>query len=783
MALKRPATQVRPLLEEFNELLKVTWTAPEDLLRNSQEAINGCSDWKMIGRIERRKALLGLINAKLKLTKERFQAFLDAAAKERVFFNYHEKWDIQALFDLSDACGAQAWLSSKGHPALIDLFHPLSEEETLAGLDLQLQTGSVTRKDARQCGVGERRDEVLRSLFGSLVFHLFPQEALHKHFNKDCQTSYIPKFYEHLLRFHSSSLQRDNAMIFLRIDEALRDGLSPESLRDKLFSFIGETYSRLANHCFLAILIKPFSEEDGDGQWKLFSDLVLYAEKHREVTLKAGYFHPDDIRAVTERYIPDLDTKAAKFEVANEGFFFRDCFVLSAAEGKGNSHQVSTSEEPTDILLLFDKNERDETPIPCPGCRSLDHVSGNSYPALGVRSWECRNPICPDRSAFDRGNRYSLSALIKQEAISSQDDQIPDASLKKWKLDLVAGVSETEIVEMILRHFTLHGDTAVIVNGPGLGRALLGRNIRYETFNPKISTGSFFEFQESAMFQRFVVDRKTPVKPYALKPIRTLVEDARILHGDCFEVLSSLDPESIDAAVTSPPYYNAKSYAVWPNIYCYLYDMHNSAKQVFRVLKPGAVYLFNIFDYFDNENNIVLSAMGKKRMILGAYIINLFRRTGFELDGNVAWYKGEIEGKRNFNQGNKSPYYQYPFNCWEHTFVFRKPGQAVKNYSFPTVLNAKPVIKMIKGENVLGHSAPFPVAIPELVVGQMEPGQVVLDPFGGSMTTARAALRYGVRSISVEIHEDYCLLGKRLIETEDSQNDLFPDWEQRLAIG
>src|SRR5215213_9293544 len=114
--------------------------------------------------------------------------------------------------------------------------------------------------------------------------------------------------------------------------------------------------------------------------------------------------------------------------------------------------------------------------------------------------------------------------------------------------------------------------------------------------------------------------------------------------GGCFEVLSRLEESSIDGAVTSPPYYNARSYATWPNIYCYLFDMYNAARQVYRVLAPGALYLFNIFDYFDNERNIVMSAMGKKRMILSAYITNIFRRIGFSLHGNVVWYKGEIEG-------------------------------------------------------------------------------------------------------------------------------------------
>jgi len=195
-------------------------------------------------------------------------------------------------------------------------------------------------------------------------------------------------------------------------------------------------------------------------------------------------------------------------------------------------------------------------------------------------------------------------------------------------------------------------------------------------------------------------------------------------------------------------------------------DMYNAAREVFRVLKAGGVYLFNIFDYFDNENSIVFSAMGKKRMILGAYIIHLFRRVGFELIGNVVWYKGEIEGKRNFNQGNHSPYYQFPFNCWEHILVFKKPGNSMNDCKFPTILDTKPVVKIVKGKNVLGHSAPFPSAIPELLIGQLQEGQCVLDPFSGSMTTGRSAYLRGLRSISIDVHREYCELGLRLLHKD-----------------
>ena len=201
--------------------------------------------------------------------------------------------------------------------------------------------------------------------------------------------------------------------------------------------------------------------------------------------------------------------------------------------------------------------------------------------------------------------------------------------------------------------------------------------------------------------------------------------------------------------------------------------MYNIGKQVYDVLKPGALWLFNIFDYFDNENIVALSAMGKRRMILGAYIINLFRRIGFEIEGNTVWFKGEVEGKDNFNQGNHSPYYQLPLNAWEHIFIFRKPGTAATRYSFPRILATKPVIKMKGGKNVLGHTAPFPSSVPDLLLSQLEAGRAVLDPFSGSMTTGRAAHKRNIQSTSLELHSDYCKLGINLLRAENGMPTLY----------
>ena len=146
-------------------------------------------------------------------------------------------------------------------------------------------------------------------------------------------------------------------------------------------------------------------------------------------------------------------------------------------------------------------------------------------------------------------------------------------------------------------------------------------------------------------------------------------------------------------------------------------------------------------------------------------MLDIFERIGFTVQGNIIWNKGEIQGNRSFNQGNFTPYYQAPLNCWEHIFVLSK-GAPLPRYSpiRSCVKNMRPVIKMVRGENILGHTAPYPKELPELLIHHMSPGQTVLDPFLGSGTTCIAANESGVSSVGIERDEQYFALCKRLIE-------------------
>jgi DNA modification methylase len=293
---------------------------------------------------------------------------------------------------------------------------------------------------------------------------------------------------------------------------------------------------------------------------------------------------------------------------------------------------------------------------------------------------------------------------------------------------------------------------------------LLGRKLIVQKIYHAVPKKNEIAFLDTAFFHRFLVKKPQACykKYYKNKSFITGVE---LYEGDCYDVLQTMPDNLFDGVVTSPPYYNAKNYAQWNNIYCFLYDMYNIGIEIYRTLKEGAPFLFNIFDYFDNENIVVFSAMGDKRMILGSYIIDIFERIGFQLVDNIIWHKGEIQGKRNFNQGNCSPYYQAPFNCYEHIFLFSK-NKPTFSLDYPTILCAKPVIKMIKGNNILGHEAPYPIEIPQLLFRLIAKGGTVLDPFAGSMTTAKACLQQGFHSVNIEYKPEYCTLGLELLKKE-----------------
>ena len=123
------------------------------------------------------------------------------------------------------------------------------------------------------------------------------------------------------------------------------------------------------------------------------------------------------------------------------GFKFIDDFVWDKGEVESQRHKNGDTLSPLyqypmncyEHIMIFYKHERDEQLYPCPVCGCLK-VNGNAYSGVGIRSWECKNLECFERSAANRGKRFSLRSIIMDEL---KVNTIEAEFIKKWRRDII----------------------------------------------------------------------------------------------------------------------------------------------------------------------------------------------------------------------------------------------------------------------------------------------------------------------------------------------------------
>jgi len=109
------------------------------------------------------------------------------------------------------------------------------------------------------------------------------------------------------------------------------------------------------------------------------------------------------------------------------------------------------------------------------------------------------------------------------------------------------------------------------------------------------------------------------------------------------------------------------------------------------------------------------------------------------------------------------------------TKEYEIPENLIKKWR-KDIIKFSPVIKInSKGENILGHTAPFPEDIPEMAtLFYTYQGEIVLDPFAGSFTTVMVASRHNRIGVGIELNKN--LFRESVIKTlkkETSQSNLF----------
>ena len=248
----------------------------------------------------------------------------------------------------------------------------------------------------------------------------------------------------------------------------------------------------------------------------------------------------------------------------------------------------------------------------------------------------------------------------------------------------------------------------------------------------------------------------------------------KIYNIDCLEGLRLLQNDCIDLTVTSPPYDNLRKYNGFS------WDFESVAKELYRVTKLGGVVVWVVGDATVNGSETGTSL---KQALY-------FKECGFNLHDTMIWYKGSCPFP------DKTRYYQsFEFmfvfvkgkietfnpiedrvNKWGGTKVhgtLRQPDGSLKT---PTGIKVGRCVKE-KGvrfnvwevsperKNTTGHPAVFPEQLAQdHILTWSNEGDIVLDPFMGSGTTAKMAILNNRNYIGFEISKEYCEIAEKRLK-------------------
>lgn len=241
----------------------------------------------------------------------------------------------------------------------------------------------------------------------------------------------------------------------------------------------------------------------------------------------------------------------------------------------------------------------------------------------------------------------------------------------------------------------------------------------------------------------------------------------KITCGDNCDLLGLLPRECIDLVVTSPPYDDLRTYGG------HTWDFYGVAWQLKRVLKPGGVIVWVVADS-TKDGSETGSSMEQALF---------FKRLGLNLHDTMIYAKA---GQPRLGRGQDCRYQQQ----WEYMFVLSKGKPKTTNMLTRSTMNAGKLVKrtcrdnhsdvlnttetVVSAETIAdnfwfygekadgkGHPAIFPPKLAkDHVFSWSNPGDVVLDPFSGSGTTAKAAKELGRQYIGFEINPEYCTIGE-----------------------
>lgn len=282
--------------------------------------------------------------------------------------------------------------------------------------------------------------------------------------------------------------------------------------------------------------------------------------------------------------------------------------------------------------------------------------------------------------------------------------------------------------------------------------------------------------------------------------------------GNCEDVMKRLPDSSINLIFTSPPYADQRIYAskkskIAPDNYIQWFE--DKAREIYRVLKDDGSFVLNINDKVVN---------GYQHLFVFELVIFLCKEIGFHLVRDYIWYNPatppNVFSRGGYGRTKKSHEYCFWFSkspTWTFNLdpIRREYGSDMQKYlngqgkgdrskntrpsthnfncekvwnnrggsdpgTIITIANtsSNDLFFRLCKERGITHPARFPEKLAEFfILSGTNEGEIVLDPFSGSGTTAVSAARNGRRWIGIEANADYCELALARVQAEIYQNE------------
>ena len=264
-----------------------------------------------------------------------------------------------------------------------------------------------------------------------------------------------------------------------------------------------------------------------------------------------------------------------------------------------------------------------------------------------------------------------------------------------------------------------------------------------------------------------------------------MLELNKLYNMDCVEGIKLLPNECIDLTVTSPPYDNLRTYNGIIEQWSFE-KFQEIAKELYRVTKQGGVVVWIVADATIKGSETGTSF---KQALY-------FKEIGFNLHDTMIWkktnpiplthnrYEQHFEYMFVFSKGSPKTFNPIKIPCATKGQIRnrknsnKEEGSAVRNRNEVTVTKSEKikgnVWEMPVSNTKYNHPAIFPEQLAQdHILSWSNEGDLVLDPFMGSGTTAKMALLNNRNFIGFELNQEYCKIAEKRIEPYLMQQTIF----------